>query len=139
MDSDIRPEAEHLSFSFCLFIFFLRKISLDVRDLFPGIVNSQQSIIYLATLYINSALHSLSNFTEACFWNGEGNLKCCSLLLSFYIWDIWGPDSFSQFLKQGFHVVLNWALWGYESKRHDPVFKKLTVLVWRGSNTSNYI
>lgn len=60
MDSAIRQEVEHLSFC-------LRKISLGLRGLFPSIVNAQQNIIYLATLYVNFALHSLSDFTEDCF------------------------------------------------------------------------
>lgn len=67
MDSAIRREIEHLSFSFCL-----RKVSLSLRGLFPSIVNAQQSIIYLATLYINSALHSLSDFTEDGFKTEKG-------------------------------------------------------------------
>lgn len=48
-------------------LFFLKEINLNLRSLFPGIVNSQQSIIHLAMLFINSVLLSLSDFTENSF------------------------------------------------------------------------
>lgn len=62
---------------------------MNLRSLFPGIVNSQQRIIHLATLFINPVLLSLSDFIKNSFETKMGirNLAVESFHFTFEIFE----------------------------------------------------